>query len=390
VDTTADHARRLDAADPLRHFRDRFEIRDPGTVYFDGNSLGRLPTATVARLREVVEQEWGGELVRGWDHWVTLPLDVGDRLGAAVLGAAAGQVAVCDSTTVNLYKLATAALDARPDRAAIAIDEADFPTDRYVLQGLARARGLETRPANDGPDPSVALVVRSMVDYRTAAMADVPAVTEAARRAGTLVLWDLSHAAGAVEVDLDGWGVDLAVGCTYKYLCAGPGSPAWLYVSARCRDLRPPIWGWFANDDQWRMGPTFSPAPGIRRWLTGTPPVPALAAVDCGVALLAEAGMARVRQKSVALTSYAIDLADAWLAPLGFEVASPRDPTARGGHVALRHPDARGLTAALIEQARVIPDFRHPDIVRIGLAPLTTSFVEVWDGLDRIRLTARR
>lgn len=396
----------LDAADPLAPFRDRFVVADPGLVYLDGNSLGRLPRATAARLAAVVEREWGEELIRGWEHWLDEPERVGDRLASAVLGAGLGEVAVSDSTTVNFYKLALAALEARPGRRTIVTDRPNFPTDRYVLEGLADRRGLaiawlDPDPV-EGPQPAdvaaalrdhegdVALVTLSHVNYRSAAIADVAAITALAHDAGALALWDLSHSAGSIAVDLEGSGADLAVGCTYKYLNAGPGAPAWLYVRRPLQgELRNPIQGWFGQRDQFAMGQGYDPAPGIRAWLTGTPPIPAIAAVEAGVALVEEAGIGPIRAKGIALTEYAIALVDALLAPLGFSVGSPRDPARRGAHVAVRHSDAERLTRELIA-AGVVPDFRAPDSIRLGLSPLTTSFGDVRRAIDRLRAIAGR
>jgi kynureninase len=391
----------LDAADPLAGFRDRFVFADPGLVYLDGNSLGRLPRATTERLARVVDEEWGRELIRGWDHWLTEPERVGDRLAAAALGAGPGEVIVSDSTTVNFYKLAVAALDARPGRRVIVTDRANFPTDRYVLEGLAGRRGLEIAWLD--PDPvegplaadveaaltahagNVALVTLSHVNYRSAAIADMASITSLAHGAGALALWDLSHSAGSIEVELEASGADLAVGCTYKFLNGGPGAPAWLYVRRALQGaLRNPIQGWFGQRDQFAMGQGYDPEPGIRRWLTGTPGILAIAAADEGVALVEEAGIDRIRAKGVALTEYAIALFDAWLAPIGFGLGSPRDPARRGAHVAVRHPDARRLTEGLIA-AGVVPDFREPDSIRLGLSPLTTSFRDVWVGIGRVR-----
>jgi kynureninase len=397
------HAASLDAADPLAAFGDRFVVDDPGLIYLDGNSLGRLPRVTAERLERLAREEWGGELVRGWDHWLTLPTRVGDALAGPILGARPGEVVVSDSTTVNLYKLALAALEARPGRRAIVTDRDNFPTDRYVLEGLAAARGLEIRwlAANpvDGPgvadvagvlDADVALVTLSHVNYRSAAIADMAAITRLARDAGALTLWDVSHSAGSVPVELEAAGADLAVGCTYKYLNAGPGAPAFLYVrSALQGEVRNPIQGWFGQRDQFAMGQGYDPAPGIASWLTGTPTILALAAVEVGAALVAEAGIDAIRAKGVALTEYAIALHDAWLAPLGFSLGSPRDPARRGAHVAVRHPDARHLSTALIAGG-VVPDFREPDSIRLGLSPLTTSFSHVRTGIDRLRELAAR
>lgn len=397
-----DSAEALDRADGLAGWVDEFVVTDPAVVYFDGNSLGRLPRRTAVRLRRVVDQEWGGDLVRAWQTWIDMPSEVGDRVGRAVLGAQAGQVVVCDSTTVNLYKLAAAALDARRNRGVIVTDDGNFPTDRYVLEGLATARSLELRQVTTHPvnglrhdavaaavDDSVGLVSFSHVDYRSGAINDVAGLTRIAHRAGALTLWDLSHSAGAVDVDLDGWGVDLAVGCSYKYLHGGPGSPAWLYVRRPFQhELMPPVWGWFAQADQFGMGPLFQPDGGMRRWLAGTPPILGLAAVDEGVSILEKVGMAAVREKAIDLSTYAQSLWTAWLDPLGFGFGSPLDPARRGSHLALRHPEAERLSRAMIDEAAVIPDFRAPDTLRIGLAPLSTRFAEVWDGFDRLRRLA--
>ena len=392
-----ERARALDAADPLGGYRERFVIRDPELIYLDGNSLGRLPRATVDRLTDVVEGGWGRELIRGWEHWIDDPVRVGDAI-AQIVGAWPGEIVVTDSTTVNLYKLAWAALEARPGRGALITDRDNFPTDRYVLEGLAAARDLTIRWIEadpvEGPQPvdvaaildgDVALVSLSLVNYRSAAIADLEAITRLAHEAGSLVLWDLSHAAGAVPVELQGTGADLAVGCTYKYLNGGPGAPAWLYVRRELQDrLRSPIQGWFGQGDQFAMGQGFTPAAGIRGWQAGTPGILALAAVEEGVRMVADAGIDAIRAKSAALTSYAIELHDAWLAPLDFRLGTPRDPARRGSHMAVRHPDARRLCAQLIA-SRVIPDFREPDSIRLGLSPLYTSFAEIHAGMARLR-----
>jgi kynureninase len=309
-----------------------------------------------------------------------------------LLGAAPGQVVVADSTSVNLFKLGWAACEARTGRSRIVTDAGNFPTDRYVLEGIAHARGLtldlvaDVVAAEAAIDDQTALVSLSHVDYRSAAIADVAALTAAAHDAGALVLWDLAHSAGAVPVTLDAWDVDLAVGCTYKYLNAGPGAPAFLYVRADLQgELRQPIWGWFGQREQFAMGAGYDPLPGVERFQVGTPSIPGTVLVDEGVALLAEAGIDRIRTKSVALTSLLVDLVDAWLTPLGFMLSSPRDPARRGSHVSIAHPDGYRICRALIEQGRVVPDFRAPDRIRCGLSPLTTRFVDVWDAMDRLR-----
>ena len=395
-------AEQLDADDVLAPLRARFVLPAGGEsdlVYLDGNSLGMLPRQALRRLHDVVEDEWGGELVRAWPSWIGLPMHVGDRLGTALLGAAQGQVVVADSTSVNLFKLGWAAVDARPGRTRIVTDAGNFPTDRYVLEGIAHARGLtlelvETEDLDAvraAIDEQTALVSLSHVDYRSAAIADVAGLTAAAHEVGALVLWDLAHSAGALPVTLDAWNVDLAVGCTYKYLNAGPGAPAFLYVRSDLQaQLRQPIWGWFGQREQFAMGPGYDPVPGIERFQVGTPFIPGVVLVDEGVALLAEAGIDRVRAKSTALTALLVELVDAWLVPLGFTIASPRDTARRGSHVSIAHPDGYRICRALIEQGRVVPDFRAPDRIRCGLSPLTTRFVDVWDAMDRLRSLVER
>jgi kynureninase len=391
---TRAHALARDEADPLARFRDRFELGDGDRIYVDGNSLGRLSIDARRALADTVD-EWGTRLVTGWHNWVDLPTAVGDELGVAALGAAAGQVLVCDSTTVNLYKLAGAALAVRPG--AVVVPAADFPTDRYVLEGLAAAHGRELRMLQADPVAGLdtdavaraadgaALVVLSHVNYRSGALADMHVVTRAVQAAGALVLWDLCHSAGAVEIELDSAGADLAVGCTYKYLNAGPGSPAFLYVATRHQGtLQSPIQGWFSQADQFAMGPRYQPVAGIGRFLAGTPPVSGLAAARAGATMLAQAGIGAVRRKAAELTALTIDLHDQRLAPLGFMLGTPRDPAARGAHVALRHPDGWRVCRALIEHANVVPDFRHPDSIRLGLPPLYTRYVDVWDAIDRL------
>jgi kynureninase len=396
TDLSWEYAASLDAEDPLASLRDAFVRDDPELIYLDGNSLGRLPKASAERITQVVREEWGAGLIRSWSDWIDLPARAGDLIGSALLGAAAGQVVVSDSTTVNLYKLAVAALDARPDRTVIVTDDDNFPTDRYVLEGLAAQRGIELRVVHtdldggldlevlrEAVDESTALVSVSHVAYRSGALLDMGAVNEIAHGAGALVLWDLCHSAGAVPVELDATGADLAVGCTYKYLNGGPGSPAFLYVRDELQErLRQPIWGWFGQRDQFAMGPSYDPVPGIGRFLTGTPAVVGIAAVEEGVRLLAEAGIDRLRAKGLALTGYVIELAKAWLPDL--ELATPADPRRRGSHVSLCHAEAWRITQALIAD-NVIPDYRTPDRLRLGPAPISTSFTDVWDGLDRLR-----
>jgi kynureninase len=394
-----DEAAALDDADELRAFHERFVVADDGLIYLDGNSLGRLPRDTARRLTDVVQGQWGERLIRAWSEgWMELPGTLGDRLGSELLGAAPGQVVIADSTTVCFYKLAAAALSARPGRTQIITDVDNFPTDRYVLESLASERGLEilwvSADPHAGPEPAqvreliseqTALVTFSHVNYRSAFILDVRGITALAHEAGALALWDLSHSAGAIPVDLDGDGVDLAVGCTYKYLNGGPGAPAYLYVRAEHQGaLRQPIWGWLGRRDPFEMAPGYLPGEGISAMLSGTPPVLALTAVAAGLDLVVEAGIEAIRRKSIGLTEYAIALIDDWLVPLGGSVGSPRAAERRGSHVALVHPEARTLSQRLIDDG-VIPDFRTPDVIRLGLSPLTTRFTDVYDGLERLR-----
>jgi kynureninase len=386
----------LDASDPLAPFRERFVIDE--LVYLDGNSLGRLPRATVSRVKEVLDQ-WGSRVVQAWDEgWLELPLTIGDLLGSAALGAAPGQVVVGDSTTVCFYKLCSAALDLRPGRRVIVCDVDNFPTDRYVIEGIADSRGLKIRwlqfdPAL-GPDvetvadalsDDVALATFSHVSYRSAFIAPMREINEAVHAAGALVLWDLSHSAGSVPLALDANGADLAVGCTYKYLNGGPGAPAYMYVRRELQDeVHQPIQGWLGRRDPFEMEQGYVAAPGVGGLLSGTPPILSLVAVEEGVRLVAEAGIDAIRAKGIALTEYAIELVDEQLAPLDVRIASPRDSSMRGAHVALAHPDAKGLCGQLIERG-VVPDFRRPDVIRFGFSPLTTRFTDVWDGVAALR-----
>jgi kynureninase len=389
--TTRTDAQELDAADPLAEFRDLFLVDDDLVAYLDGNSLGRAPRSTLKRLQSLYAEQWGGRLIRGWtEGWVDLPEQVGDRLGSAVLGAAPGQVVVADSTSVNLYKALHAATGLRPGRREVIVDDTNFPTDRYLVQSVAAQLGLTVRWIR--PDPvqgpatedltaalgsDTAWVLLSHVDYRSSAVADLPGLTALAHEAGALAVWDLSHSAGCLDVRLDAAGADLAVACTYKYLNAGPGAPAFLYLAERhLEQVRQPLEGWFGAADVFAMAEEYEPAPSIRRMLTGTPYVPGLVAVDEGVGLVEQAGIGRIAAKARALTSFAVELIEDY----GLELASPRQAPARGGHVTVRVPDAEAVTTRLIERG-VVPDFRNPDLVRLGMSPLTTSYTEVWDGM---------
>jgi kynureninase len=391
-------AAELDRVDPLAEYRDRFVIDDDALIYLDGNSLGRLSKDARSRVLNALDDEWGSGLILSWEQrWLDLPAQIGDLLGTALLGADPGEVIVGDSTTISLYKAVAAALDARPDRRAVVIDEDNFPTDRYVVASLAEQHGLEVRWIPEaGPDgvsldalvqrldDNVALTVLSHVDYRSAAILDIDAMTNAAHDVGALTVWDLCHSVGVVPIDLHASGVDIAVGCTYKYLSAGPGSPAFTYVRSDLqRRLRQPIWGWFGRRDQFEMGQGYEPVPGIRSWQTGTTSVLSLVAVEPSVALVAEAGVSAIRQKSERLTALAVDLYDQWLAAAGWTLQSPRDPARRGSHVTVSHPAGRQAMSDVVA-AGVVPDFRQPDGIRLGMAPLTTRFTDVYDGIQRL------
>jgi kynureninase len=400
----AELATALDADDPLAAYRDAFILPEGVVAYLDGNSLGRPLKATRERLAYLIDHEWGERLIRAWDEaWLDRPLALGDQLGRAVLGAAAGQVVIGDSTTVMLYKLTRAALNARPGRSEIIADTENFPTDRYILDAVAHETGRVIRWIEPDPAAGVrlaeveallsertALVLLSHVAYKSAYIADLPGITRAAHRSGALVLWDLCHAAGAVDVALDAGEADLAAGCSYKFLNGGPGAPAFGYVAGRLQDeLIQPISGWMGHADPFAMGPGYVPAAGIRRFISGTPPILGMAPIADMVRLIEKAGLPAIRAKSVALTEYAIQVADATLAPLGVTVASPRDPAVRGGHVTLDHPRMREAVTELWRRG-VIPDFRPPRGLRVGLSPLSTSFAELATALAHLRQILKR
>jgi kynureninase len=380
--TTRAAALALDAVDELAEWRERFVTPDE-LIYLDGNSLGMAPRAALDRLAGVAAGEWAHGLIRSWDHWVDLPARVGDRL-APIIGAPAGTVVVHDSTTVNLYQAVHAALALRPERTVIAVDPADFPTDRYVVAGIARNVGATIRSGCAALD-DVAVVVRSLVDYRTAELVDLAAETRRAAAAGAVVVWDLSHAAGAVEVDVTAAGVELAVGCTYKFLHGGPGAPAWAYVAPELQaTLDQPVWGWFAQRDQFEMGARYEPYADVRRLLLGTPGILGLAAAEVGIGHVADAGMGAVAAKARALTGFGLDVC----AALGLESPTPTDPARRGGHVAARVADADAIHRELRRRG-VLTDVRRPDVIRLGCAPLTTRFVDVFDGLSAVAAIVR-
>lgn len=396
------YATKMDAQDPLQKFRSRFVISDPGLVYMDGNSLGRLPKIAVNRIAEVVTNEWGAELIRGWNKgWWEAPRRVGDKI-AQLVGAAPGQIVVSDSTSVNLFKLTAAALQLRHLRTKIITDTMNFPSDLYILQGLVQLMGNrheivrigshdgEITPAMDSLlksiDEHTALVTLSHVIYKSGYIYDMALITKRAHRAGALVLWDLSHSVGSVPVELDKSDVDFAIGCTYKYLNGGPGAPAFLFVNHRLQEqASSPIWGWWGQKAPFAFGLDYSPEVGISRFLSGTQPMLSLLGMEAALEPLLEAGIPALRDKSLRMTDYFIRLSDGVLAPYGFVLGTPRSPEERGSHVSLRHPEGYRINRALIDEMKVIPDFREPDNIRFGIAPLYNSFEDVWQAVERVR-----
>ncbi len=398
---TLAEAKELDQHDPLASYRSEFAIDDPSLIYLDGNSLGRLPLRTRARVSQVVEHEWGSRLIRGWgEGWFSAPQRIGAKI-AQLIGAQPDEVIVADSTSVNFFKLVMAALGARPDRPAVVTDDLNFPSDLYLLQGALQLAGVGRRlvrvPSPDGIHvpmqslaealtPATALLTLTHTTFKSGYVYDMPAVTELAHQAGALMLWDLSHSVGAMPLDLNAAGVDLAVGCTYKYLNGGPGAPAFLFVRRELQaELLNPMWGWFGQQGQFDFGLDYRPGPGLQRFLVGTPPMLSTAAIEPAVELVLEAGLDRLRAKSVQQTEYLIALWEELLAPLGVALNSPRDSARRGSHVSLGHPEGLRIDRALIEDMAVIPDFRYPDNIRLGIAPLYTSYVDIYEGLTRLR-----
>jgi kynureninase len=399
--TDVEYALELDKHDELARFRDEFVIDDPDLIYLDGNSLGRLPRRSIDQLQQVITGEWGSRLIRGWNEgWFTAPQRVGAKI-AQLIGADADEVIVCDSTSVNFFKLVVAALRLQSDRKKVVTDDLNFPSDAYILEGavdlLGDNRKLVMIPAADGMtlmpemvdasiDHTTALVTLTHTAFKSGFIYDMAAITKIAHRPGALMLWDLSHSVGAMPIDLHAANVDLAVGCTYKYLNGGPGSPAFLFVR---RDLQEklinPIWGWFGQQGQFDFGLQYRSAQGINRFLTGTPNMLSLAAIEPAIDLILEAGIDRLRAKSIKQTEYLIGLYDELLRPIGFSLNSPRDQNRRGSHVSIGHAEALRIDRALIEDLNVIPDFRAPDNIRLGIAPLYTTFADIHEGVLRIR-----
>lgn len=394
----------LDKNDPLHKYKSEFVITDPDTCYLDGNSLGRMPHATVKAINHFMNEEWGREVVTGWGHWVDEAQSTGDLIGRSALGAEAGQVLACDTTSVNFFQLASAAIKARPGRRKIITDAANFPTDRYILQGLAKAHSLELVLIENEDssvaenelitpellerylDNDVALVSLEVIQYRSGARQDIAAINSLVERYGALMLWDAAHAVGSIQMEFEKNGVDLAVGCTYKYGNSGPGAPAWLYVSKRMQsELKVPIQGWFAQRDQFAMGRDFEKDDSIRGFQIASPSLMGLRCINSAFSMIESAGIATIEEKCAIGTSMMVDLYEHWLAPLGFTLNTPRDPKRRGGHISLLHPEAERISVALRKYKNVIPDYRVPNSIRLAISPLATSYTEVYDGFERIR-----
>lgn len=382
-----DDVRRLDAADPLARFRSRFVLPD-GIIYLNGNSLGPLTLAARNRLAAAVDSQWGQDLSRSWDgpDWMPGPARIGDKI-ARLIGAAAGEVTVADSTSVNLYKLISAALTARPGRRVVLSEAGNFPTDLYIANGAANALGAQVKTvARDelfrSIDGETAVVALTHVHYKTAARWDMGRVTAAAHAVGALMLWDLSHSVGAIGLDLGRCGADLAVGCGYKFLNGGPGAPAFLFVaSALQEELVSPLSGWMGHAAPFDFVDDYRPARGITRFQCGTPPILALAALEAGVDLALEAPVDALSVKAEALWGLFAELMAARLANRGFQLITPSDPEARGSQIAYTHPESRVFAQALAAR-NVIADFREPDVLRFGLAPLYVGYEDIWRAVD--------
>ena len=405
--TSSDFAKQLDTLDPLASYRERFVITDPDLIYLDGNSLGRMPKSAAECAKQVIDEEWGVDLIRGWNKgWWDAPTRIGDKIGK-LIGAEAGQVIVTDTVSSNLFKLATAALTHQPNKKRIITDIFNFPSDLYILQGIQhllsdtiRSTQYEviriTATDNDitpniielesAINANTALVTLSHVVFKSGYIYDMRRITELAHNKGALVLWDLSHSVGALPIELDNCNADLAIGCTYKYLNGGPGAPAFLYVNKKIQEkLTSPIWGWWGQKNPFDFGLDYQPADGARRFLAGTQPMISMLTMEAGIEPTLQAGMDAIRAKSILMTDYASFLTDSWLAPFGFSLGSPRDSAMRGSHISIRHADGYRINRALIEEMNVIPDFREPDNLRLGFAPLYLSFSDIWQGFDRIK-----
>lgn len=401
----------LDDSDPLKEFPGQFVVTDPDVCYLDGNSLGRLPKRTVDRVNSFLHDEWGTWLVDGWSRWIDAAQVAGDQLAKTCLGAGPGQTLVVDTTSVNFYQLAKAVVSAHPERKRIIVDSANFPTDRYIIQGIANQLDRELVTLNtdgtggpgvaeigvtherltaDALEPflgdDVALLTLQAVNYRSGARSEIAKISALAKKHGIPVIWDCSHAVGSIALDFDKNGIDLAVGCTYKYLNAGPGSPGWLFVRDSWQDkLQVPIQGWFAQADQFVMGPFFEPDESIRAYQIASPSIIGIRTVEESLTMVGEAGIDAIEAKAKTGTALMVHLWREWLEPLGVGLVTPEDPDQRGGHITLVHPEAKKIAQAMREQVNVIPDYREPSTIRVAISPLATTYREVFEGLRRMR-----
>ncbi len=401
VPTDAAYASMLDARDPLASFRERFVITDPDLIYMDGNSLGRLPKATISLAEDLLHRQWGTRLIRSWNEgWFTAPERVGAKI-AALIGAQPDEVIVADSTSVNLFKLVVATLRMQRGRSRILTDNLNFPSDLYVLQGaidlLDKQHQIEIVASHDGIygptaeleahlDAQTALLTLSHTVFKSGYTYDMSSMTEAAHKVGSLVLWDLSHSVGSVPMNVNTAQVDLAIGCTYKYLNGGPGAPAFLYIRRDLQErLSNPITGWMGQKNLFQFESEYQPAVSLRSFLTGTAPIVSLSLIESGVDLLLEAGLDNLRVKSEQQSEYLIALWEAMLEPLGFSLNSPRDVQQRGSHISLGHAEGLRIDLTLLNDMNVLPDFRAPDNIRLGIAPLYTSFRDIHTTVMRLR-----
>lgn len=399
----------LDLKDPLADYRKRFRMEDEKLVYLDGNSLGMMPVETGRIMGSVVNNEWGDNLIAGWNMgWWSMPSEMGEMVSELV-GAAKEEVIVCDSTSVNLFKLLCAALKLRPGRKKIVSDELNFPSDLYVMQGvidiLSQGHRLELAASHNGIeiayeeldriiDNDTAVVVLTHVCFRSGFMYDMEKITALAHSRGALIIWDLCHSAGAVEIDLDKSGADMAVGCTYKYLNGGPGAPSFIFVRKSLQDdIVSPVWGWLGDNDPFGFSLQYRPAEGIRQFLAGTPGILSMSALRPALQITLEAGIKQIRHKSIILTSFMYTMASDLLQDKGFVMGSPNDPSRRGSHISLKHPEGYRICKALSDPAkgeyRVVPDFRPPDNIRFGLAPLYNSFMDIYKAISQVEWIIR-
>lgn len=404
TDTSISFAQKMDESDPLKSFKKRFVIPDRDLIYLDGNSLGRLPEATPAAIANLLSDEWGERLIRGWNEgWYRMPELIGKKV-SMIIGAAPDEVIVCDTTSIGLFKLAYAALKKQKGRKKIVSDTLNFPSDLYIFEGLIemfdQVHNLHLVNSKDGIsintqdiiaalDTDTALLSLSHVTFKSAYMYDMKAITRAAHAKGIMVLWDLSHAAGAVPIHLNECEADLAVGCSYKYLNAGPGSPAFIYVRKDLQEkISQPLWGWLGDADPFKFNLSYTPSHNIRQFITSSPPILTMKTMEAGLDIILEAGMDNIREKSRQQSEYLIFLFEKKLYSLGFTLGSPHESHERGSHVTLRHPEAYRINRALIEGLggrRLIPDFREPDNIRLGITPLYVTFEEIYHGIELIK-----